>query len=81
MDRMCASLKSRNGGVGRPEFRLRAYQFPVDFPTPKRLILFAIANTIPGTIFLPTVLLITGWAVQKRVFWPVPDLASNLNYL
>ena len=26
IDRVYVSLKSRNGGVGKPEFRLRAYQ-------------------------------------------------------
>jgi len=54
MDRIYMFLKSRNGGVGRPEFRL--------------------PNIIPGTILLPTGMLITGWAAQKRDFWLAPDV-------
>ena len=37
------------------------------------------ANIIPGTILLPAGLLITGWAAQKRVFWLVPDVVSDLS--
>jgi hypothetical protein len=80
MDRIYALLKSRNGGVGRPEFRLRAYQCSILFPAPKELILFCQANIVPGTILLPTGLLVTGWAAQKHVFWLVPDVVSDLNY-
>jgi hypothetical protein len=31
---------------------------------------------IPGTICLPLGLLITGWTVEKHVFWFVPDIVS-----
>jgi len=58
IDRVYVWLKSRNGGVGKPEFRL--------------------PNIIPGTIILPTGLLITGWAAQERVFWLVPDVGIAL---
>ena len=37
------------------------------------------ANIVPGTILLPTGLLITGWAAQKRVFWLVTDVVSDLS--
>ena len=39
----------------------------------------AVANIVPGTMLLPIGLLITGWAIQKRVFWLVPDVVSDLN--
>ncbi|KAI0266420.1 MFS polyamine transporter [Gloeopeniophorella convolvens] len=58
LDRVYAKLKARNGGVGKPEFRL---------PT-----------IVPGTIFLPAGLLISGWTAQKHVFWLVPDIGIAL---
>ncbi|KAN0121131.1 MFS general substrate transporter [Russula decolorans] len=51
MDKIYTLLKARNGGVGRPEFRL--------------------PNIVPGSIFLPIGLLITGWTAQNHVFWLV----------
>jgi hypothetical protein len=38
-----------------------------------------IANIVPGTILLPIGLLISGWTIQERVFWLVPDIVSDLN--
>jgi len=38
-----------------------------------------IANIVPGTILLPIGLLITGWSIQERVFWLVPDIVSDLD--
>jgi hypothetical protein len=38
-----------------------------------------VATIVPGTIFLPIGLLITGWATQERVFWLVPDIVSDLD--
>jgi hypothetical protein len=35
------------------------------------------ANIVPGTILLPTSLLITGSAVQNHLFWLAPDVASQ----
>ncbi|KAF8498755.1 MFS polyamine transporter [Russula emetica] len=58
MDKMYKLLKARNGGVGRPEFRL--------------------PNIVPGTILLPIGLLISGWTIQERVFWLVPDIGIAL---
>jgi len=37
-----------------------------------------VANIVPGTILLPAGLLITGWTMQERVFWLVPDIVSDL---
>ncbi|KIM73432.1 hypothetical protein PILCRDRAFT_829167 [Piloderma croceum F 1598] len=58
LDKVYGYFKSKNGGVGRPEFRL--------------------PSMVPGTICLPIGLLITGWSVQKRVFWLVPDIGNVL---
>jgi hypothetical protein len=58
LDAVYMHFKKKNGGVGRPEFRL--------------------PSMIPGTIFLPLGLLITGWTVEKRVFWFVPDIGIAL---
>jgi hypothetical protein len=37
----------------------------------------SIAPMVPGTILLPIGLLITGWTVQNKVFWLVPDIVSD----
>ncbi|KAJ7808595.1 major facilitator superfamily domain-containing protein [Mycena olivaceomarginata] len=58
MDWMFRRLKERNGGEGRPEYR--------------------IPSMVPGTIALPVGLLMTGWAVQARVHWIVPDIGIAL---
>ena len=49
------------------------------FRRPNNLSCCVVANIVPGTILLPTGLLITGWAAQRRVFWLVPDVVSGLN--
>ncbi|KAI0057755.1 MFS polyamine transporter [Artomyces pyxidatus] len=54
MDRVYSYLKTKNGGVGRPEFRL--------------------PNIVPGTIFLPIGLLLTGWTARSSIHWIVPDI-------
>lgn len=36
---------------------------------------------VPGTIFLPIGILITGWSVQHKVFWLVPDIVSGYSAL
>ncbi|KAI0067660.1 MFS polyamine transporter [Artomyces pyxidatus] len=58
MDRMYAYLKTRNGGVGKPEFRM--------------------PSIVPGTIFLPAGLLMTGWSAQNHVHWIVTDIGIAL---
>ncbi len=78
MDRIYTLLKSRNGGVGRPEFRLRLYQYLLFVP-PNNSSYCGIVNIVPGTILLPIGLLITGWAAQNRVFWLVPDVVRDLS--
>jgi hypothetical protein len=42
--------------------------------------LLVVATIVPGTIFLPAGMLITGWTAQNRVFWLVPDVVSDMNY-
>ena len=37
------------------------------------------ANMVPAAVLLPSGLLITGWAVQKRLFWVVPDVVRDPN--
>jgi hypothetical protein len=39
---------------------------------------FTVANIVPGTIFLPIGLLITGWTTQNHAFWLVPDIVSDV---
>ena len=79
MDKIYKLLKARNGGVGRPEFRLRA-QCSCSFVGSNNSFSFVtVANIVPGTILLPLGLLITGWTTQERVFWLLPDIVSNLN--
>ena len=79
MDKIYKLLKARNGGVGRPEFRLRA-QCSCPFVSSNNSFSFVtVANIVPGTILLPIGLLIAGWAIQERVFWLVPDIVSDLN--
>jgi hypothetical protein len=41
--------------------------------------LVTVANIVPGTILLPTGLLITGWSTQERIFWLVPDIVSDMD--
>ena len=79
MDKIYLFMKSRNGGVGRPEFRLREY---------RRLVLFfghinntfrcSVVNIVPGTVLLPIGLLLSGWTAQNHVFWLVPDVVSDM---
>ena len=78
IDRVYVSLKSRNGGIGKPEFRLRAYQCSALFWPSNNPSCCVAANIVPGTILLPTGLLITGWAAEKRVYWLVTDLVSDM---
>ncbi|PIL36204.1 MFS general substrate transporter [Ganoderma sinense ZZ0214-1] len=58
LDVMYMRLMKKNGGVGKPEYRL--------------LFMF------PGTVLLPTGLLITGWTARPDIHWIVPDLAIVL---
>lgn len=70
-DRTYKYYKTKNNGVGKPEYRLCTYVIkqlehsnahPFTVPV------------IPGTFLLPVGLLITGWCAQNRVFWLAPDI-------
>ncbi|KAJ7696698.1 MFS polyamine transporter [Mycena rosella] len=39
---------------------------------------YRLPSMVPGTIFLPVGLLITGWAVEAHVHWIVPDIGIAL---
>jgi hypothetical protein len=54
LDRIYNYYTRKNGGAGRPEYRL--------------------PSMVPGTILLPIGLLLTGWSVQYKLHWIVPDI-------
>ncbi|PSS29845.1 hypothetical protein PHLCEN_2v2660 [Hermanssonia centrifuga] len=58
MDRIYMYYTKKNGGKGRPEYRL--------------------PSMVPGTIFLPMGLFITGWTAQARTHWIAPDIGIAL---
>lgn len=76
LDRIYKYYKEKNGGHGRPEFRLRKFTFTSFLLSPANAIIL-IASMVPGTIFLPIGLLLNGWTAQKHVFWLVPDIVSS----
>ena len=78
IDRVYMWLKSRNGGVGKPEFRLRTYQCSILFLSPEQIILLRCSQHRSWTILIPTGLLITGWAAQRHVFWLALDVVCGL---
>ncbi|EMD42144.1 hypothetical protein CERSUDRAFT_129554 [Gelatoporia subvermispora B] len=54
LDRIYKYYSKKNGGVGKPEYRL--------------------PSMVPGTIFLPIGLFLTGWTSRPDVHWIVPDI-------
>lgn len=76
LDRIYKYYKEKNGGHGRPEFRLRKLTFTSFLLSPVNAIIL-IASMVPGTIFLPIGLLLNGWTAQNHVFWLVPDIVST----
>lgn len=74
LDKVYVYLRNKNGGVGKPEFRLRTrFVFFVDYQT---LMLMKTASMFIGTLLLPIGLLITGWTVQAHTHWIAPDIVS-----
>ena len=73
IDHLYVYFSKRNGGMGKPEFRLRAYpnHLPVDVYVAYTSL---IAAMIPGTILMPIGLLITGWTARPNVHWIGPDI-------
>jgi hypothetical protein len=76
LDKVYVYFKNKNGGIGRPEFRLREWLTYLLTIHLWCIHTFSLASMVPGTICLPIGLLITGWSVQKKVFWLVPDIVS-----
>lgn len=79
LDYIYKRLKDRNGGVGRPEFRLRKPSIhAVKHSTLK---IFGLrrdtATMLPGTILMPIGLFIAGWAARPSVHWIVVDIVSS----
>ncbi|KAI0947331.1 hypothetical protein AcV7_009784 [Taiwanofungus camphoratus] len=58
LDRIYKHFQRKNGGQGRPEFRL--------------------PSMVPGTIFLPVGLFITGWTATAKTHWIGPDIGIAL---
>jgi hypothetical protein len=69
-------LKAKNGGAGEPEYRLR-WSILHTRTDDADSIIHQLASMVPGTIFLPVGLLITGWAVQAHVHWIVTDIVGS----
>ena len=79
MDWVYKYLKSRNGGVGKPEFRLREFQWWDLVGSPSNWSC-VVANIVSGTILLPIRLLISSWSAQNHVFWLVPVSQSPMGW-
>lgn len=75
LDSIYVYFKKRNGGVGKPEFRLRACIYTSSTFISDAVVV-ELASMVPGTIFLPIGLLLFGWTAQNQVFWLVPDIVS-----
>jgi hypothetical protein len=75
MDKIYIYLKSKHGGVGRPEFRLRlsycskASFLECSFSVPS-------AAMVPGSLLLPIGCLIVGWTSEAHTHWIAPDIVS-----
>lgn len=78
MDVIYRHFTEKNGGKGRPEYRLRestscSYRSLHSNILTVELILTA-ASMIPGTICLPIGLFLTGWTARADIHWIVPDI-------
>lgn len=80
MDPIYIHFKNKNGGSGRPEYRLRAQNFCLIQVSMPNCFLFCVASMFPGTIILPIGLLLSGWSAQAHLPWIVTDIVS-LPYL
>lgn len=76
LDKLYKSLSARNGGVGKPEFRLRMldFLFSIGLAADSSCIL---ATMFPGTLMLPIGLLLFGWAAEAHLPWIVLDIVSS----
>lgn len=76
LDKLYKILSARNGGVGKPEFRLRKLDFilSVGLAVDGCCIL---ATMFPGTLMLPIGLLLFGWAAEAHLPWIVLDIVGS----
>lgn len=83
IDRIYAYFKNKNGGVGKPEFRVRKYTHPHTSHTQKRLPTLthrslSSASMVPGSIILPAGMFLAGWSAQAKLHWIVTDIGIAL---
>ena len=76
LDTIYVYYKKKNGGKGRPEFRLRESSPSISSTTPL-MILLLLAPMVPGSWVLPIGLLISGWTARASVHWIAPDIVSS----
>lgn len=75
MDKVYIYLKGKNGGVAKPEFRLRSSYCPsasllkYSFSVPS-------AAMVPGSLLLPIGCLIVGWTSEAHTYWIAPDIVG-----
>ena len=77
LDRIYIHLKSKKGGVGEPEYRLRELiLYLLFFPTRNCGIDFSNfpATMVPASIVLPIGLILSGWGAQRHLPWIVTDI-------
>jgi hypothetical protein len=75
MDKVYVYFKSKNGGVAKPEFRLRssccssASFLECSFGV-------LTAAMVPGSVLLPIGCLIVGWTSEAHTHWIAPDIVG-----
>lgn len=70
LDRIYIYLKSKNGGVGEPEFRLRSlFSFYPDV-----ILIHYPASMVPASVILPVGLFLAGWSAQHHLHWIATDI-------
>ncbi|KAF8827318.1 hypothetical protein HHX47_DHR5001040 [Lentinula edodes] len=70
MDKIYMYFKTRNNGIGEPEYRVRKYTTLLEFSG----YLTYTATIVPASIFVPVGIFMTGWAAQAHVHWFVVDM-------
>ena len=75
LDKVYVYLSNKNGGIGKPEFRLRSCCSPTVFSL-GMLMHIVTAAMFVGTVCLPIGLFIAGWTVEAHTHWIAPDIVS-----
>ena len=74
MDRIYKYYTKKNGGKGKPEYRLRA-PHPLGMNSRGALTgLRLAASLIPGTLCMPIGLFIAGWTAEAHTHWIAVDI-------